>query len=160
MRGPNPSEYVSTRMPISRASTRCPASWAAIRSPSPTMATTMAMKRESISDAPTRRRNYVVLRRDGGPMRRMLFLCALLSACTSHHEVTKVDDAGLSRLSENQMRPVDDARVEVGRAQDAVARAKAGEADARAQLEVARSDRDVAIAQLKRAMAERDLLKK
>src|SRR5712664_1835215 len=61
MRGPNPNEYVSTRMPIRRASTRCPASWAAIKSPRPTTATTMAMKAGSIADARDRRRNYVVL---------------------------------------------------------------------------------------------------
>src|SRR5207302_1126383 len=55
---------------------------------------------------------------------------------------------------------VDDARIEMGRAQDALARSRANEADARARLEVAKSDKDVADAQLKRATAERDLLKK
>jgi chromosome segregation ATPase len=58
------------------------------------------------------------------------------------------------------MEPVDEARVEEGRARDAVARARANEADARARLEVARSERSVAEAQLKRAQAEKDLLKK
>src|SRR5713101_1249341 len=41
MRGPKPSEYVSTRIPSRRASTRWPASWAAMSSPRPTMVNTM-----------------------------------------------------------------------------------------------------------------------
>jgi hypothetical protein len=41
-----------------------------------------------------------------------------------------------------------------------VARAKANEADARARLDVANTERAVGDAQLKRALAERDLLKK
>src|SRR6185503_18089175 len=73
---------------------------------------------------------------------------------------TKVDDSGLARLNESQMEPVDDARIDEGRAQDAIARAKAAEADARARLEVAKSEKDVSDAQLKRTIAERDLLKK
>ena len=88
-------------------------------------------------------------------------LCVLAAACASAPKpVAKVDDSGLARLNEQQMQPVDDARVEQGRAQDAVARAKASEADARARLEVAKTEREVAEAQLKRAVAERDLLKK
>jgi len=74
--------------------------------------------------------------------------------------MTKVDDSGLSRLDETQMAPVDDARIEEGRANDAVARSRAAEADARARFEVAKSERDVSEAQLKRSVAERDLLKK
>jgi chromosome segregation ATPase len=58
------------------------------------------------------------------------------------------------------MQPVDDARVEQGRAQDALARARANEADAQARLEVAKTERGVADAQMKRALAERDLLKR
>src|SRR5215475_7719621 len=58
------------------------------------------------------------------------------------------------------MEPVDEARIEEGRAQDALSRAKANEADARARLEVAKSERAVSDAQMKRAQAERDLLKK
>jgi hypothetical protein len=58
------------------------------------------------------------------------------------------------------MQPVDDARVEEGRARDAIARARANEADARARLDVASTERSVADAQLKRSQAERDLLKK
>jgi hypothetical protein len=84
----------------------------------------------------------------------------VVMACSSQKQVTKVDDSGLARLNESQMAPVDDARVEEGRAHDALARARAAEADGRARLEVARSERGVAEAQLKRAMAERDLLKK
>jgi chromosome segregation ATPase len=84
----------------------------------------------------------------------------LLVACSQHHTLTKVDDSGLARLDEQNMQPVDDARVEEGRAQDAVARARANEADARARYEVAKSEKSVAEAQLKRSAAERDLLKK
>ena len=85
----------------------------------------------------------------------------VLAGCASHQrELTKVDDSGLARLDEGQMGPVDDARIEEGRAQDAVAKAKAAEADAKARLEVAKSEKDVGDAQLKRSIAERDLLKK
>jgi hypothetical protein len=84
----------------------------------------------------------------------------LLAACASHQQEAKLDDSGLARLNEDQMQPVDNARMELGRAQDAVSKARANEADARARLEVARSERDVSTAQLKRAVAQRDLLKK
>jgi len=96
-------------------------------------------------------------------MRRILISVggALLAvACSSQKPVAKVDDSGLARLNEAQMEPVDSARVEEGRAQDALAKARAREADARARLEVGKSERGVADAQLKRALAERDLLKK
>jgi hypothetical protein len=87
--------------------------------------------------------------------------CALALSCASSPKpVQKVDDSGLARLDESQMQPVDDARVEQGRAQDALARAQSNEADARARLEVAKTERGVADAQMKRALAERDLLKK
>jgi len=81
-------------------------------------------------------------------------------ACSSQKPAAKVDDSGLAKLNENQMEPVDEARIEQGRAQDALSRARANEADARARLEVAKSERAVSDAQLKRAQAERDLLKK
>lgn len=95
-------------------------------------------------------------------MRKLMLFggAALAVACASQKPVAKVDDSGLARLNEQQMQPVDDARIEAGRAQDALARARANEADARARFEVAKSDKDVADAQLKRAVAERDLLKK
>src|SRR5437773_4138622 len=97
----------------------------------------------------------------GGHMRTMAWAGILiLAGCAQHHEMTKVDDSGLSRLDEGQMAPVDDARIEEGRANDAVARSRAAEADARARFEVAKSEKDVSEAQLKRAVAERDLLKK
>ncbi len=82
------------------------------------------------------------------------------AACSSQKPVAKVDDSGLARLNDTQMEPVDEARIEEGRAKDDLARARANEADARARLEVAKSDRAVADAELKRALAERDLLKK
>ena len=87
-------------------------------------------------------------------------LLVLVGCSSSHHELTKVDDSGLARLDESQMGPVDDARIEEGRAQDAVAKARAAEADAKARIEVAKSEKDVADAQMKRSVAERDLLKK
>ena len=95
-------------------------------------------------------------------MRRWVFVLAAVvaGACASHKEAARLDDSGLARLNEQQMQPVDDARVEMGRAQDAVARAKAAEQDARAQMEVARSERGVAEAQYKRATAQKELLKK
>jgi colicin import membrane protein len=83
-----------------------------------------------------------------------------LSCASSPKPVQKMDDSGLARLDESQMQPVDDARVELGRAQDALARSRANEADAQARLEVAKTERGVADAQMKRALAERDLLKK
>jgi hypothetical protein len=86
---------------------------------------------------------------------------ALCAACASNKpQQVKLDDAGLARLNESQMEPVDDARIEQGRAHDALARARAAEADARARYDVAKSEREVSQAQLKRAQAERDLLKK
>ena len=96
-------------------------------------------------------------------MRRTLIAVSgalLAAACSSQKPAAKVDDSGLARLNEAQMAPVDDARVEEGRARDALARARANEADARARLEVARSERAVSEAQLKRALAEKDLLKR
>src|SRR6185295_13094606 len=96
-------------------------------------------------------------------MRRIVIALAsgaALFACSSQKPVAKVDDSGLARLNEAQMEPVDEARVEEGRARDELARARATEADSRARLEVAKSEHAVAEAQLKRATAERDLLKK
>jgi hypothetical protein len=96
-------------------------------------------------------------------MRRFVIAGAgvlLAAACSSQKPAAKIDDSGLARLNEAQMEPVDEARVEEGRARDAVARARANEADARARFEVARSERAVSEAQLKRALAEKDLLKK
>jgi len=85
-------------------------------------------------------------------MRRMLTLLGTgaLLACATQKAPAKLDDSGLSRLNEQQMQPVDDARIEAGRAHDAVSRARAAEAEARSRLEVAKSERD----------AERDMLKK
>ena len=85
---------------------------------------------------------------------------ALAVGCASNKPVQKVDDSGLSRLNESQMQPVDDARIEEGHAHDALAKARANEAEARSRFEVAKSEHDVAEAQLKRSMAERDMLKK
>ena len=96
-------------------------------------------------------------------MRRILTVLGstlLALACSSQKPAAKLDDSGLARLNESQMEPVDEARIEEGRAHDAVSRARANEADARSRLEVAKSERGVSEAQLKRALAERDLLKK
>jgi hypothetical protein len=96
-------------------------------------------------------------------MRRMMGLglgAMLAVACASHKPEARLDDSGLARLNEDQMQPVDNARLDLGRAQDAVARARANETDARARVEVAKSEREVGEAQVKRAAAQRDLLKK
>jgi hypothetical protein len=96
-------------------------------------------------------------------MRRLLIAVGsglIAAACSSQKPVAKLDDSGLARLDESQMEPVDQARIEEGRAEDGLARAGANQADGRARLEVARSERGVAEAQLKRALAERDLLRK
>jgi hypothetical protein len=59
-------------------------------------------------------------------MKTLLLLgtgAVLAIGCAHHQEaVAKVDDSGLSRLNETQMEPVDEARIEEGRANDAVAR--------------------------------------
>src|SRR3954469_25349975 len=95
---------------------------------------------------------------------RIALLGTVLAAMACSHAqntaAPQVDDSGLARLNEDQMQPVDDARVEEGRAKDALARARANEADARARLDVANTERTVADAQLKRSQAERDLLKR
>jgi len=96
-------------------------------------------------------------------MRRLMIAVGsglIAAACSSEKPAAKLDDSGLARLNEGQMEPVDEARIEEGRARDALARTRANEADARARLEVARTERGVADAELKRAAAERDLLKK
>jgi hypothetical protein len=66
----------------------------------------------------------------------------------------------MTRLKEEEMQPVDDARIEEGRARDALARAKANESESRTRLEVAKAEKDVAVAQLNRAKAEHELLQK
>jgi hypothetical protein len=84
----------------------------------------------------------------------------LAVGCAAHHQEAKLDDSGLAKLNEDQMQPVDSARLELGRAQDMVSKTRANEADAKARVEVAKSEREVGEAQVKRAAAQRDLLKK
>src|SRR3984893_14832443 len=83
-----------------------------------------------------------------------------LSGC-AHEKKTaqreRVDDSSMTRLKEEEMQPVDDARIEEGRARDALARAKANESEARTRVAVAKAGKDVAGAQMKRAKAENDL---
>src|SRR5438094_158364 len=77
--------------------------------------------------------------------------CALALACASSPKpVQKVDDSGLGRLDDSQMQPVDDARVEQGRAQDALSRARANEADAQARV----GESQVREAQLRKQAAD------
>jgi hypothetical protein len=90
----------------------------------------------------------------------LTFSVLLATACASHHQEARLDDSGLAQLNQDQMQPVDQARLDLGRAQDAVSKARANEEDARARIEVARSERDVNVAQVKRAAAQRDLLKR
>ncbi|GAC1340857.1 MAG: hypothetical protein NVSMB23_11700 [Myxococcales bacterium] len=72
--------------------------------------------------------------------------------------VERIDNSSMTRLNDQQMQPVDDARKEEGRARDALARARANEAEAHTRVEVAKAERNVAVAQLNRAKAEHDLL--
>jgi hypothetical protein len=91
----------------------------------------------------------------------LAFSVVLAMACASHRQdQARLDDSGLAQLNENQMQPVDQARLDLGRAQDAVSKTRANEADARARIEVAKSEREVNVAQVKRAAAQRDLLKR
>jgi hypothetical protein len=88
-------------------------------------------------------------------------LCiGLLAGCSHEKPVQTIDNGALVRLSEGQMQPVDDARVEEGRARDNVARAAAGVQEAKAKIEIAKAERDVATAQQKRTQAELEMLQK
>ena len=82
----------------------------------------------------------------------------LLAGCSHDKPMQHIDNGALVRLNEQQMRPVDDARIEEGRARDNVARSKAAVQDARAKIDIAKAERDVAVAQQKRSKAELDLL--
>ncbi len=81
-----------------------------------------------------------------------------LSACSHEKPVQHIDNGALVRLNEQQMQPVDEARVEEGRARDNIARAKVAVQDARAKIEIAKAEREVAVAQEKRSKAEHDLM--
>ena len=92
-----------------------------------------------------------------------LIAVSALSGC-AHEKKTaqmeRIDDSSMTRLNEEQMQPVDDARIEEGRARDALARAKSNESEARTRVEVAKAEKDVAVAQMNRAKAEHDLMVK
>jgi hypothetical protein len=92
-----------------------------------------------------------------------LIALSALSGC-AHEKKTaqmeRIDDSSMTRLNEEQMQPVDDARIEEGRARDALARATANESEARTRVEVAKTEKEVAVAQLNRAKAEHDLMVK
>ena len=85
-------------------------------------------------------------------------LLGLLAACGSNKAAVKVDDGALAKLNEQQMQPVDDARIEEGRARDQLARARLAVQDAKAKVDVSKAERDVAVAQQNRAKAEHDML--
>jgi len=86
-------------------------------------------------------------------------LGALVGACGgSKPAPTKIDDGALARLNEGQMQPVDEARIEEGRARDQLARAHAAVQDAKAKVDVTKAERQVAVAQQNRAKAEYDML--
>lgn len=90
-----------------------------------------------------------------------LGLGVLAAACGGTKKAAvKIDDGALARLNEQQMKPVDEARIEEGRARDFQARAHAGVQDSKAKMDVAKAERDVAAAQLNRAKAELDMLQK
>src|SRR4051794_15290851 len=98
-----------------------------------------------------------------GALMRNLILgaaVALVAGSSPQHTVAEVGESGLARVDEREKEPAGGARVGGRRAQDAVAKSRAAESDARARFEVAKSEKSVADAQLKRSVAERDLLKK
>lgn len=82
----------------------------------------------------------------------------LVAACSHAKPMQHIDDGALVRLNEQQMQPVDAARIEAGRSRDQMARAKAAVHDGQAKIDIAKAEREVAVAQLKRAQAELDLL--
>lgn len=87
-----------------------------------------------------------------------LWSCAHGGNKPEAQQMERIDNSSLTHLNEQQMQPVDDARIEDGRARDALARAKANETEARTRVEVAKAEKDVSVAQLNRAKAEHDLL--
>jgi colicin import membrane protein len=87
----------------------------------------------------------------------ILTACGLAAGCAS--EAVKVQPTA-PRPESIHIEPASDdgsARVE---ARDAVARARADEEDAKAQLEVSRTEREIADAELRRVTEERDLLRR
>src|SRR5207237_227984 len=82
----------------------------------------------------------------GGWAIGVLVLWAVASACSSNKPAAKIDNGALVRLNEQQMQPVDESRIEEGRARDQQARAHAGGQDARSKLAVAKAEREVAAA--------------
>src|SRR3954470_21375441 len=142
MRGPNPIENTSTRIPRRRASAMWPASWAAMSRPRPTTVTSTEITGRQCR-AQVRPHSQQIdpggptfqsgdhLREDGMKARTLGFFASVLAALACSHNqekpAPKGDDSGLSRLNEDQMQPVDDARVEEGRARDALARSRANE---------------------------------
>jgi hypothetical protein len=85
-------------------------------------------------------------------------IASLALACSHAQPAARVDDGSLVRLNEQQMQPVDAARIEEGRARDQVARAHALTQDARSKVDIAKAERDVAQAQQSRSKAELELL--
>jgi hypothetical protein len=81
---------------------------------------------------------------------------ALLAACSTARPAA-IDSSALARLTDAQMKPIDEARVELGRSKDRLARTQAGKADAASNLTVAKADEVVAGAQLKEDKAALDL---
>jgi hypothetical protein len=89
-------------------------------------------------------------------------LGALLGACSSSQQaqIKPIPTSALGHLNEQQLQPVDAARVDAGRARDQYARSQAAVQDAKAKLQVAQSEKQVAVAQQDRAKSEREMLEK
>ena len=81
---------------------------------------------------------------------------ALLAACATARPAP-IDSSALARLTDAQMKPIDDARVELGRSKDRLARTQAGKVDAANNLTVAKADQEVAEAEMKKNKAALDL---
>jgi hypothetical protein len=79
----------------------------------------------------------------------------LLSACGTSKPAA-IDRSAVAKLSDAQMRPIDDARTSEAHAVDQVASAKQAKTDAANQVAVAKADVDVANAELKKAKADLD----
>jgi hypothetical protein len=81
---------------------------------------------------------------------------ALLSACATARPAP-LDSSALARLTDAQMKPIDEARVELGRSKDRLARTQAGKVDAANNLTVAKAEQEVAAAEMKQNKAALDL---
>ncbi len=79
----------------------------------------------------------------------------MLGSCGTSKPAT-IDRGAVAKLSDAQMRPIDDARTSEAHAVDQVASAKQAKTDAANQVSVAKADVEVANAEFKKAKADLD----